>query len=287
MVRPPAVAGTFYEGTKDALLRQIHEAYRHPNGPGRLPTVARGGHRIKALVVPHAGYAYSGPIAAHAYEALAADGWPDRFVILGPNHRGIGAPVALCPEDHETPLGTAQYDERFGTRLVRGAIERDGTAHVDEHSIEVQLPFLLHLRPNVSFVPIAMRFQEWEVAREVGERVMREAAGTRTVVIASTDFTHAGANYGQLPPRGVSVSAFATRQDKMALDAIGALDPKALQDTVHEHNITMCGYGPATAALVAAKGMGAQRARFLAYTNSAEMSGDRGLAVGYGAFVVE
>ena len=282
------MAGAFYAGSKEALLHQIEAAYRHPFGPGEIPTAPRpaGPRRIKGLVVPHAGYAYSGPIAAHSYAALARDGIPRHLVILGPNHGGIGAPVALCPEDHLTPLGTVAYDSALGASLVGGVIESDPGAHRHEHSIEVQLPFLQHLSPEVTFVPIALGFQEWEVAKEVGEAVSKAVKGKDAVVIASSDFTHVGSNYGQMPPRGMSVAAFARTQDALALERIVAMDPKGLQDAVHEHEITMCGYGPVTAMLVAAKALGAQKADVLKYASSADITNDRNLAVGYGAVVV-
>ncbi|MBI4416275.1 MAG: AmmeMemoRadiSam system protein B [Euryarchaeota archaeon] len=286
MVRYPAVAGAFYAGSKEALLQQLEGCYRDPFGPGRVPTAQRGPRRIRGLVVPHAGYMYSGPIAAHAYAALAEDGWPEHIVILGPNHHGLGAPIAACPEDHLTPLGTATYDAALGRKIVGGVVEADPHAHREEHSIEVQLPFLQHLNPQVSFVPIAMMFQEWDVAKEVGEQVAKALQGLDAVIIASSDFTHVGPNYGQMPPRGVTVAQFAREQDGVALDRIVKFDPKGLQDAVHEREITMCGYGAVTAMLVAAKKLGAKGAQLLQYANSAEIVKDRTLAVGYGAVVV-
>src|SRR6266508_3989797 len=139
-MRYPAVAGAFYEASREGLLRQIWECYTNPLGPGRVPDVKEGERRLLGLVVPHAGYMYSGPVAAHSYAALAEDGIPEHFVILGPNHHGLGAPVALCPEDHLTPLGTVPYDAVVGKPLVGGVIESDPEAHRQEHSIEVQLP---------------------------------------------------------------------------------------------------------------------------------------------------
>jgi len=286
IVRYPAVAGAFYAGSRETLLRQIEAAYRHPLGPGRMPSARKGRRQVKGLVVPHAGYMYSGPVAAHAYAALAEDGLPEHLVILGPNHQGIGAPVALCPEDHLTPLGTVPYDAEVGKPLLGGVIESDAEAHRQEHSIEVQLPFLQQLSPKVTFVPIALAFQEWEVAKEVGEAVAKAVKGLDAVVIASSDFTHVGPNYGQMPPEGMTVGAFAHKQDAMALEAIERMDPKGLQTTVHKHEITMCGYGAVTAMLVAAKILGAKEATVLKYASSADVTNDRQLAVGYGAVVV-
>ena len=286
IVRYPAVAGAFYAGTKEALLRQLEAAYAHPFGPGKVPTAKKGPRTVKALVVPHAGYMYSGPVAAHAYAALAEDGLPEHFVILGPNHHGVGAPVALCPEDHLTPLGTVPYDAKVGKPLIGGVIESDPEAHRQEHSIEVQLPFLQHLRSNAPFVPIALAYQEWEVAKEVGEAVAKAVEDVDAVIIASSDFTHVGPNYGQMPPRGTSVSEFARKQDAMALEEIEKMDAKGLQTVVHEREITMCGFGAVSAMLVAAKRLGAREAKVLKYATSADVTSDRGLAVGYGAVVV-
>lgn len=279
------MAGAFYAGDKDGLVRQLQAAYTHRAGPGSVPTLRKGPRRIRGLVVPHAGYFYSGAIAGHSYAALAEDGWPQHLVIIGPNHHGLGAPVALCPEDHLTPLGTARYDAEVGDRLG-GVVERDPAAHAEEHSIEVQLPFLQHLNPEMSFVPIALGFQEWDVAREVGEAVAQALHGLDAVIIASSDFTHVGRNYGQMPPRGTGVAAFARAQDALALDKIARMDPKGLQAVVHDHDITMCGYGAVTAMLVAAKILGAKEAKVLSYANSAEITNDSQLAVGYGAAVV-
>jgi len=286
IVRYPAVAGAFYAGTKEALLRQLEAAYAHPFGPGKVPTAKKGPRAVKGLVVPHAGYMYSGPVAAHAYAALAEDGLPEHFVILGPNHHGVGAPVALCPEDHLTPLGTVPYDAKVGKHLIGGVIESDPEAHRQEHSIEVQLPFLQHLRSNAPFVPIALAYQEWEVAKEVGEAVAKAVEDVDAVIIASSDFTHVGPNYGQMPPRGMSVSEFARQQDAMALQEIEKMDAKGLQTVVHEREITMCGFGAVSAMLVAANRLGAREAKVLKYATSADVTKDRGLAVGYGAVVV-
>ncbi|HKW43290.1 MAG TPA: AmmeMemoRadiSam system protein B, partial [Thermoplasmata archaeon] len=118
-MRYPAVAGAFYERSRDGLLRQIRESYTHPLGPGRVPAVMKGGRRLIGLVVPHAGYMYSGPVAAHSYAELAEDGWPGSFVILGPNHHGQGAPLALTNHEWQTPLGTVPIDTELHEALAK------------------------------------------------------------------------------------------------------------------------------------------------------------------------
>ena len=285
-MRYPAVAGGFYERSRDALVRQIKECYTHPLGPGRVPEVRKGERRLVGLVVPHAGYMYSGPVAAHSYAALAADGWPRSFVILGPNHHGQGAPLALTKHDWQTPLGSATVDVDLHAALSKPPLEEDILAHRDEHSIEVQLPFLQSLHEAVSFVPICMAFQEYEVAAEVGELVADAVKGRDVVLIASSDFTHVGPQYLQLPPRGMSAPEFAKDQDSKAIEMILALDAKRFAAKVTQAEISMCGYGPVAAMLTAAKRLDADRVKLLKYATSSDVSRDSHMAVGYGAIAV-
>ena len=285
-MRYPAVAGAFYERSREALLRQIRECYTHPLGPGRVPQVQRAERRIVGLVVPHAGYAYSGPIAAHSYSALAADGWPSSFVILGPNHHGAGAPLAITNHEWQTPLGSVAADEDLYRRLSKPPLEEDIRAHRDEHSIEVQLPFLQQLHESVRFVPICMAFQEYELASEVGRLVADAVKGADVTLIASSDFTHVGAQYNQLPTRGLTAPAFAKEQDAKAIEKILALDAQGFAGKVAQAEISMCGYGPVTAMLTAAKQLGAKGATLLKYGTSSDVSHDAHMAVGYGAIAV-
>jgi AmmeMemoRadiSam system protein B len=285
-MRYPAVAGAFYEGTRESLLRQIERCYTSPLGPGSLPKGDRGARRLVGLVCPHAGYQYSGPFAAHSYAALARDGLRPSYVVLGPNHYGTGAPLATTHHDWETPLGTMPIDPDLLKSLTVPPIEDDVAAHRHEHSIEVQLPFLQHLSAEARFVPVCMTFQEYELASEVGDLVAQAVKDRDGLVIASSDFSHVGMNYNQMPPHGKNAPAYAKDQDAKALERILALDPKGLQDRVARDDISMCGYGPVTAMLVAAKKLGAREAKLLKYGSSSDVSGDRDMAVGYGAIAV-
>ncbi|TLZ73048.1 MAG: AmmeMemoRadiSam system protein B [Methanobacteriota archaeon] len=285
-MRYPAVAGAFYEHSRDALLRQIRECYTHPLGPGRVPEIRKGEHRLLGLVVPHAGYVYSGPVAAHGYAALAADGWPAAFLILGPNHHGQGAPLAITKHDWQTPLGTASIDVGLYDAVSKPPLEDDILAHRDEHSIEVQLPFLQALADPVRFVPVCMAFQEYDLASEVGGLVADAVKGKSVMMIASSDFTHAGVQYNQMPPRGTTAPAFAKAQDAKAIERILALDPKGFSARVAQDDISMCGYGPVTAMLTAARRLGATQAKLLKYGTSSDTSGDTRIAVGYGAIAI-
>lgn len=285
-MRFPAVAGSFYERSGDALLRQVRESYTHPLGPGRVPKVEGGPRRLLGLVVPHAGYVYSGPVAAHSYAALAADGWPSSFVILGPNHHGVGAPLALTNHEWQTPLGTVPVDAELYGALAKPPLEDDIRAHRDEHSIEVQLPFLQQLHDAVRFVPICMAFQEYDLAAEVGGLIAAAAQGKDVVMIASSDFTHVGPQYDQVPTRGLTAPAFAKEQDAKAIEKILALDPKGFAGKVAQAEISMCGYGPVTAMLTAARRLGATQAKLLKYATSSDVSRDTHMAVGYAAIAV-
>ncbi len=285
-MRYPAVAGAFYEGSREALLRQIERSYTSSLGPGSLPAPGKGPRRLLGLVCPHAGYQYSGPVAAHSYAALAADGLRSAYVVLGPNHYGVGAPLATTHHDWETPLGTVAIEPEILRAIATPPIEDDVAAHRREHSIEVQLPFLQHLDAAVKFVPVCMAFQEYELAAEVGELVAEAVREKDALVVASSDFSHVGMSYNQVPPRGKTAPGYAKDQDAKALERILALDPKGLQDRVARDDISMCGYGPVTAMLVAAKKLGAKEARLLKYGSSSDVSGDRDMAVGYGAIAV-
>jgi AmmeMemoRadiSam system protein B len=262
--RKPAVSGMFYAGTARELEEQIEWCYKHELGPGAVPRVnSRGLREIVAIVVPHAGYYYSGPVAAHAYNELADDGVPDTAVILGPNHTGYGHPVSVwVGAVWNTPFGEVEINEALARRLLGGVIEADETAHMHEHSIEVQLPWLQHLYESVRIVPIAMLAQDIETARAVGKAISR--SGDNLIIMASS----------------------AMERDGSVIEAIVNLDEEELYERCERLNCTMCGYGPVASVIVAAKEMGAKRASLLKYATSGDTSGDFSQVVGYGSIVI-
>jgi len=148
-MRKPVVAGAFYAGTEASLRRQIEECFEHALGPGALPAPAgRAEERVLGLVSPHAGYVYSGPVAAHGFFSLASQRKPQTVVILGPNHSGLGADVAVSREDRwQTPLGQVELDAELGQSIITASqvAQWDDLAHSREHSIEVQVPFLQYI----------------------------------------------------------------------------------------------------------------------------------------------
>jgi AmmeMemoRadiSam system protein B len=290
-IRNAAVAGQFYPGSEKNLKQQIEECFLDKRGIGMIPSLKKSRHLLKGIVVPHAGFVYSGAIAAHSYAHLAEHGFADTFVILGPNHTGMGSGVSVMTEGAwRTPFGTVPIDSSLAQMISIGIIDRDATAHTYEHSIEVQLPFLQYIAQGrkFEFVPVCMMMQDYETIQEVGAILANASQKSKKniVFIASSDFSHAGFNYQSAPPQGMRVDIYAKKQDAYAIQNILALDPEGLIKTVEEYNITMCGYGPVAAMLFAAKKLGATKAELLKYGTSYEVHPDSS-CVGYGAIVVD
>jgi len=281
-VRYPNNAGSWYEGSAELLRKQLEDdCFLHSLGPGEIPKPPSGvGARlILGLLCPHAGYMYSGPIAAHSYTALGRDGRPDTVVILGPNHTGMGSGVSMMAEGvWRTPIGDVPVNAEIA-RAIQAAssyVDLDDKAHLHEHSIELQLPFLKHLfGEGFNMVPIAMMLQDLEVSRDVGEAVGKALKGHNAVIIASSDMTH-------YEPQNS-----AEKKDRAAINAILSLDEGALFGTVEKLGISMCGVGPAAVMLVAAKALGAGEATLLKYATSGDITGDRSGVVGYCSMVVK
>jgi AmmeMemoRadiSam system protein B len=273
-LRYPAVAGSWYAGTPNSLRKQIEQLFMHRLGPGSLPQVVSEGPRsIVGLVVPHAGYMASGPVAAHAYHHLAEDGKPDVVVIFGPNHTGHGSALSIMNEGAwRTPLGDVEVDTETADKILQASsiVDVDDRAHVYEHSIELQLPFLQYLYGSeLKFVPICFMMQDLESSREVGKAVASALKGKNELVIASSDMTH------------YEPQERAEKKDRMAIDAALELDEERYYNTVESYGISTCGYGPVIAALTAAKELGAKKAELLSYGTSGDVLGDRSAVVGY------
>jgi len=289
-LRKPTVAGQFYDASEDNLKQTIEECFLDSRGPKSLPQITQGNKQIKGLVVPHAGYIYSGAIAAHSYHILAKNSFADTFIILGPNHTGMGSGVSVMTEGSWlTPLGRVPINEKLSKLLWKDIIDKDENAHMYEHSIEVQLPFLQFSAGDkkFDFVPICMTMQDFKTASEVGKIIADAIKKTdeNIVIIASTDFSHAGFNYMTLPPEGMRVDEYAEKQDKLAIDQILKMNPEGLVNTVHKNSISMCGYGPVAVMLTAAKILGASKAELLKYGTSYEVHPGSS-CVGYGALAI-
>ena len=277
-LRRAAYAGMFYEGQAESLRDQIRDCFNHELGPRSLPRIAGGKLRnIVGLVSPHAGYMYSGPVAAHGYYCLALDGRPDLVVIFGPNHTGSGSGLAIMREgEWRTPLGEVEIDSAVADNIVKEShiIDVDEVAHMREHSIEVQLPWLQFLYgSSFKFVPICFLMQDFESSREVGIAVAKAVRGKNALVMASTDMTH------------YESQKTAERKDKAVLEAASKLDEKGLYSAVEGFQVSMCGYGPVVAAITAAKELGAKTGKLLCYKTSGDIVGDYSAVVGYASLV--
>jgi hypothetical protein len=276
-IRRPTVAGQFYEGDAEALRAQIKNCFLHELGPKKLPEVNLHIHprNIVGMICPHAGYMYSGPVAASAFYELALDGKPDTVVLMGPNHTGYGSALSLMREGvWRTPLGDIEIDTEMANEITKetSLIDVDELAHRYEHSIEVQLPFLQFLYGNTfKIVPICFLMQDYDSAVEVGRVLEKVLDATNTVVIASSDMTH------------YEPAKTAAAKDQAALKAVTDMDAKRFYETVETQNITACGYGPITALITYARGVNAKEAKLLSYHNSGDITGDHSSVVGYAA----
>ncbi len=270
-MRTPTVAGMFYADDEKQLRKQIEQCFLGPLGPGKVPGKGGGRRAVMGGIAPHAGYTYSGMVAAHLYARIAEDGVPKTFVILGPNHTGRGSGLAVTTEDFKTPMGVAKVDRELAKALRKDLVDEDSEAHKAEHSIEVQLPFIQYLSPDFTFVPICMGFQDYEAATSVGKIIREAISGRDAVVIASTDFSH-------YVPKDL-----AKTKDGMALEAIKSMDAKKLFEVVRDEDISMCGYGPVMATMVACAG---GRPTVLKYASSGDVQPMREV-VGYASVVIE
>jgi AmmeMemoRadiSam system protein B len=266
MIRRSAVAGSFYAGTRDSLRLQVE---------GLLPKSVAS-ERAIGLVAPHAGYVYSGRVAGAVYSRVE---FPETFVILGPNHTGLGAAAAIMTDgEWETPLGKVSVDTELGKAILANSpmLEEDHLGHLREHSIEVQLPFLQWFDRPFRFVPICLLSHLYATCREVGWAVARavQTTGRRVVLVASTDMSH-------YVPRSE-----ATAKDRKAIEAIMGLDPEGLYQVVRREGISMCGFHPTTAMLVAATALGASRGELVMYTDSGEVTRNLKEVVAYAGLII-
>lgn len=301
MIRHPAVAGQFYKATAASLRKEVE---------GFIVPGAERKHAFGVLA-PHAGFIYSGRVAGAVFSRVDL---PGTVVLIGPNHTGLGAPISLMSAGRwETPLGAVDIDEALAASILSKSphIREDTLAHLHEHSLEVQLPFIQYFRQNFKIVPIQMLDTRLDaclaLGRAVGEAIQERGRGaggvgqardakeqtetkkeqrnpvpgtqdrgpqTDVLIVASSDMSH-------------YISAERAKElDFKAIQRILDLDPEGLYRTIMDYGITMCGYGPATAMLVACKMLGATKAELIKYANSGEVSGDDEQVVGYAGMTI-
>jgi MEMO1 family protein len=268
MIRNPVVAGQFYSNSKALLLKEV-KSYL---GAGGAKEDAVG------MVSPHAGYIYSGPVAGSVFSAVKPK---DAYILLGPNHTGLGAAFGLATyETWKTPLGDVRLDAELAKKIIDNCdfMEEDLLSHSHEHSIEVQLPFIQATCESFKIVPICVSHAELSAYIEAGKAIAKSVSQLKhekkAVIVASSDMTH------------YESAEEAKTKDAAAIDAILRLDEKALAKAVSSLDISMCGYAPTVMMLVAAKELGATRARLVKYQTSGDVSGDYTSVVGYAGIVI-
>ncbi|MCM8829493.1 MAG: AmmeMemoRadiSam system protein B, partial [Candidatus Omnitrophica bacterium] len=263
-IRRPVVAGYFYPEEKRELLRMLERFIDSTVEP----------EKVTALIAPHAGYVYSGKTAGAVFSRAII---PDTVILIGPNHTGYGEPYAV--DGHtiwSTPLGEVKVDTDLVDAFVKKSryLQKDTVAHIKEHSLEVELPFIQFLKKDVKIVPVVLSGYVddpvwYEIGESLAETVIEKGIREKTHIVASTDMTH------------YEEQSIAEEKDNYAIEAILALDELLLIDRLAEKNISMCGYGPVITSIIAAKKLGAKEAELVRYTTSGETTKDYAQVVGY------
>ena len=268
-LRKPVFAGKFYPKDAESINQEISDFVN-----------VKQEIKLRALgcVLPHAGYVYSGKVAAMT---LAQIEIPDRVILLGPNHTGNGSACSIMTDGAwQTPLGKVKIDRELALLLLSGSkrLEDDTVAHQDEHSLEVELPMLQYFKKDFEIVPIALISQELSVLKQIGKDIASVLENSdykdRVMFLASSDMTHYEAD------------SQAREKDKKAIDAILALDEERLIREIDNYNISMCGYAPVTVMLSALKALGAKSGRLVIYQTSGDFTGDKTSVVGYAGIII-
>ncbi len=270
MVREAHVAGTFYPGARNEIEGVLNGFEKSLRG------FSPGFERVFGAVVPHAGWVYSGLTAMHSYLALKKCAGREKpcFVIICPNHTGLGMPVSMSSVDWETPLGVAECEKKLVEEIARHSeyVSLDEESHRFEHSAEVQIPFLQHFFKEFSFAAIALGHQGIEVAGDLGKALWKASEKKKFFVVASSDFTH------------YEPAAQAREKDLRAIEFIKKLDAHGFVKEVEERRLSICGYGAVAVACIYSKLAGAKKGELLHFTNSGKATGEESV-VDYAALV--
>jgi hypothetical protein len=282
MIRRSRVAGSFYPDDPAVLRKEIEEIFVREFGTP--PTVTPTDGKI-GILCPHAGYIFSAKTKSYGYQALA-ERFPERIIILGPNHTGMGSPLGIMTEgEWETPLGNVIVDTEMAEAILDACdiLHPDERSHQYEHSIEVQLPFLQYLSSDITFVPISMRQQDKETAQALGKALKKVIEDRSVGIIASSDLMHYGSTYGYVPFRENPIKTM-EKQDREILNAVVSRNIEKIYDIV-ETGYTMCGYGCA-ATMIHALESHITEGTLLDYSTSYEVSRNTNAIVGYGSVVL-
>ena len=274
--RTSVVAGIFYPREPLELKQLIEQSFRDRNfGPGRMPPSASK-RRIYGIVSPHAGYVYSGAVAANGYYEISSIDF-DNVVMIGPNHYGIGTGVAIMHKGvWETPLGQIEINPSLASEISKysGIVDFDDFAHSRDHCLEVQIPFLQYIKRNeFKIVPIVLILQDQETAINIGKSIAQTTANSKTLLIASSDFTHYESN------------SEAYRKDDELIKAILSLDISKFYSVLERFDVSACGYGAIASTMKAVKDLGATKGELLKYATSGNITGDMDAVVGYSSII--
>ena len=285
-MREPIVEGQFYESDPDLLTKQIESCFKSGFGPGNLPSKERK-NRIIGLICPHAGYMFSGPCQAFSYKEIAESKIPDLYILLGLSHNGFGS--CISTEDWKTPFGIIKTDKKFGELLSKTSkLPIDEIPHQNEHSIEVQLPFLQYINKNEVFkilpIIISPDINIKDFAKQLEGTVLKTKK--TVVIIASSDFTHYGYNYG-FTPFSSNIKENMYKLDNQAIEQIKKLDSDGFLGYLEKTEATICGKYPIAALIEIVKLLGAKQTKLLKYYTSADVIGDYSNSVGYASVLIE
>jgi AmmeMemoRadiSam system protein B len=266
MIRQPAVANRFYPGDPEELGRMVQSFF---------PSDSAEKKKALGVVSPHAGYVYSGSMAGRTIGSVEV---PRTVIILGPNHTGRGARAAVSTSDWRMPGGVVPCAKNIAKKLIETSplLTEDESAHKSEHSLEVQVPFLQELQPDLKIVAISLSSLSYEDCVEIGRALARviDQSSEDILIVASTDMSH------------YESRASASVKDKKALDKVLTLDAEGLYHTVLQERISMCGFIPVAVMLETALKLGATNAELVGYTDSGAVSGDTDQVVGYAGVVI-
>jgi AmmeMemoRadiSam system protein B len=267
MIRHAIAAGRFYPDSASEI-REMMEVLIDKKAKKEA---------VVGLLVPHAGYPYSGPVAGAAISRVK---FKDTFIIMGPSHTGLGKPFSIMTEGKwQTPLGEVEIDSALGKKLlaVSDYLQEDEIAHLQEHAVEVQIPFLQYLKPDIKIVPTILAYAPAETYKEIGRDIARaiKESNSKAVIIASGDMTH------------YEPQSSAEEKDNQAIEAILELDEDELTKRFQELDISMCAYGPAVCLIVAAKELGTTGAELVKYQTSGDVTGDYSAVVGYAGIIIK
>lgn len=268
-LRKPVVAGSFYPKDADSINKEI-SGFLDGNQEAKLKAIG--------CVLPHAGYLYSGKVAAVTLSQIDI---PERVILLGPNHTGNGSACSIMTDGvWQTPLGRVKIDKKLALLISSGSkyFEDDSEAHLNEHSLEVELPMLQYFKKDFEIVPIAFLTQELSILQEIGQDIANALQESdykdRVMFLASSDMTHYEADNQ------------ARAKDKKAIEAILALNEEKLMREISNFNISICGFAPVAVMLSAAKALGAKSGRLAIYQTSGDVTGDKTSVVGYAGIIV-